>query len=176
MKFARVAARRKAPRNFGTYAKMEAANVVLVPGLALWAGWPRHPAEAAATMLAVAACAGLLVIGTLYWTGVDRRLRTGKAALDRALAVADRLERPLLVLTAIAALAIAVAALLHGFSVSVIAAIVLTVLAVLEYVNYYHRQLQHFDNWADVRRLLTGKAGRPSHMARDLIAYRGRVG
>jgi hypothetical protein len=42
------------------------------------------------------------------------------------------------------------------------------VLAVLEYVNYYHRQLQHFDNKADFRRMLAGKGFRQSWMARDL--------
>ena len=44
------------------------------------------------------------------------------------------------------------------------------VLAVLEYVNYYHRQLQHFDNREDFRRLLAGKGFRKSWLARDLEA------
>ena len=42
------------------------------------------------------------------------------------------------------------------------------VLAVLEYVNYYHRQLQHFDSREDFRRLLSGKGFRKSWLARDL--------
>jgi hypothetical protein len=46
------------------------------------------------------------------------------------------------------------------------------VLAALEYVNYYLRQLQHFDNRADFERLLSGKGLRRSQMARDLDALR----
>jgi hypothetical protein len=49
---------------------------------------------------------------------------------------------------------------------------VLTVLAMLEYINYYHRQLQHFDNAADLKRLLSGKGFKRSHMARELAAFR----
>ena len=45
-------------------------------------------------------------------------------------------------------------------------------MAVLEYVNYYHRQIQHFDNKADFRRMLAGKGFRQSWMARDLAAVR----
>jgi hypothetical protein len=51
-----------------------------------------------------------------------------------------------------------------------IAATACAVLAALEYVNYYHRQLQHFDNWADFKRLIAGKGFRKSWMARDLDA------
>jgi hypothetical protein len=41
-------------------------------------------------------------------------------------------------------------------------------LGLLEYVNYYHRQLQHFDNWSDFRRLFQGKGFRISQLARDI--------
>jgi hypothetical protein len=41
-------------------------------------------------------------------------------------------------------------------------------MALAEYINYYHRQLQHFDNMADFKRLLTGKGFRRSQMAVDL--------
>jgi hypothetical protein len=51
-----------------------------------------------------------------------------------------------------------------------IAATACAALAALEYVNYYHRQLQHFDSWADFKRLLAGKGFRKSWMARDLEA------
>jgi hypothetical protein len=40
---------------------------------------------------------------------------------------------------------------------AVIAAGLLTLLAALEYMNYYHRQLQHFDNMADFKRLITAE-------------------
>jgi hypothetical protein len=42
----------------------------------------------------------------------------------------------------------------------------------LEYVNYYHRQLQHFDHAADWKRLLAGRGFRVSQMAADLQRLR----
>jgi hypothetical protein len=171
-----MAARRAGgPRNFESYWKMEAANVVIVPGLALALGFPGSLIDAVAVGLAMLACAGLLVIGALYWRGVDRRLRFGdRLAGQRALAAADRAERPLLALTGLAVVATSVALVLSGWAGAVIAAAVLTVLAVLEYVNYYQRQLQHFDNLADLKRLLSGRGLRASHMARALAVFRAR--
>ncbi len=49
-----------------------------------------------------------------------------------------------------------------------------TLMAVLEYVNYYHRQLQHFDHSEDFKRLLSGNGLRPSQMAKDLKLYHGQ--
>ena len=62
----------------------------------------------------------------------------------------------------------------RGLSLSTGAVLVVTILGVLEYVNYYHVQLQHFDNMADWRRLLAGRGFRPAHMARDLATWRRR--
>ena len=47
-------------------------------------------------------------------------------------------------------------------------ATVAAILAGLEYINYYHRQLQHFDHWPDFKRLVTGKGFRRAQMAVDL--------
>jgi hypothetical protein len=63
---------------------------------------------------------------------------------------------------------------MHGWSRSVIAGAGLWLLAALEYVNYYHRQLQYFDNMADLKHLLTGRGLKPAHMARDLAAWRAQ--
>ena len=171
-----MAAPRKLPRRFGANAKMEAANALLVPGLALWFGWPRNPWDALALALAILACAGLLVVGAFYWHGLDRRLTgKGKGRHDQALRFADRAERPALLATIAATVATVIAAALNGLTGSLIAAAVLSLLAALEYVNYYHRQMQHFDNRSDFVRLLTGRGARPSHMARDLAAFRART-
>lgn len=167
-----VAAAKRKLRNFKSYARMEAANVVLVPAFALWLAWPREPFEYAAMALAIAACSGFLIVGTLYWFAVDRRLRTPGASPRRALAFADRAERPLLIATAAATAATVALIASRGFTPSAIAAACLTVLAALEYVNYYRVQLQHFDNRADLRRLVSGRGLKRAHMARDLAAYR----
>jgi hypothetical protein len=81
---------------------------------------------------------------------------------------------PILILTGFGSLAAIAGWLLPGIAVSLadtICASVAASVAILEYVNYYHRQLQHFDNVADFKRLITGKGFRPSQMARDLRMY-----
>ncbi len=45
-------------------------------------------------------------------------------------------------------------------------------LATLEYVNYFHVQLQNFDHAADIKRLTNGGGLRRAHMAKDLAAFR----
>ena len=167
--------RGKLKRDFGAYAKMEAANIFLVPGLALWFGWPRLVAEIIAIGLAVAACAGLLLVGTIFWRAIDQRLKGGDTpAFDRAMAFADSAERPMAIVTVAASVAVAVAFVRHGATSAIIAAASLTLLAVLEYVNYYHRQLQVIDNLADFKRLFATRTFKRAHMARELAAYRSR--
>ena len=154
---------------------MEGFNVLFLPALALYLAWPRAPAEIAAMALAIVASSGFLLVGTLYWRGIDRRLRLReRAALDQALRVADRAERPLLLATAAAIFVFAMALAIQGWSNAVIAAAALTTLAALEYVNYYHRQLQHFDNAADFKRLFSGGGLKRAHMKRDLDEWRRR--
>jgi hypothetical protein len=60
----------------------------------------------------------------------------------------------------------------RGFTWPLAAAAVLNLLAVLEYANYYHRQIQHFDRWSDFKRLVTTRRLRRSHMSRALEAHR----
>jgi hypothetical protein len=45
---------------------------------------------------------------------------------------------------------------------------------VLEYINYYVVQLQHFDHASDFKRLLSGRGFREAHLAKALRAYRTR--
>jgi hypothetical protein len=60
------------------------------------------------------------------------------------------------------------------WSPDAIAAAVLATLAALEYVNYYHVQLQHFDNAADFKRLVSGKGFRRAHLARAIDAWKAK--
>ena len=166
--------RRRTPRSFGAYAQIEAANVFLIPAFALWLAWPRGAFEYVAMSLAIAACSGFLVVGALYWRSVHRRLQTPGTSSRRAPAFADRAEKPLLGLTVAATVATAGILIRDGFTASAVAAGSLTLLAALEYVNYYRVQLQHFDNVADFRRLLSMRRLKRAHMARELAAYRAR--
>ena len=94
---------------------MEAGNVVFVPGLALAIGFPGDVIEALAIGLAIVATAGFLVVGTLFWRGVDRRLSLGdREAATRALSFADRVEKPLLATTGGALVATLTALAMNG--------------------------------------------------------------
>jgi hypothetical protein len=163
----------RSPRNFGSYALMEAVSVVLVPAAALGLAPPTKPVEILLMAVAIGACAGFLLVGAAYWRALDHRLRrANRTLLARVLAFADVVEAPLLLLTGAAAIALIYALWLVGWTTPVIAAAVLILLAALEYVNYYHRQLQHFDRWSDFKRLISTRQLRPSHMARGLAAHR----
>ena len=156
---------------------MEAANVLLVPGLALALGWPTTAIGAVALLSAMIATACFLIVGAAYWRGVDRRLKgLGERPLENGLAIADRLERPGLFATGAAIVATLAAIALDGITPTSIAAGALSLLAVLEYVNYYRLQLQYFDNMADLKRLLGTGRLKPAHLARDLADYRSRQG
>jgi Na+/proline symporter len=154
---------------------MEAGNILLLPGLGFYLGRPDAGAELIALLLASAAAAIFLLVGALYWRGLDRRL-SGKdrKPLQSGLAFADRAQKPGILLVALASIGVAFALVQRGWTPAVIAAGLLTLLAALEYVNYYHRQLQHFDNMADFKRLITGAGLKPSHLARDLANYQRR--
>ncbi|HEY0164480.1 MAG TPA: hypothetical protein VGB39_03810 [Sphingomicrobium sp.] len=163
----------KLQRNFGAYAMMEGANVVLVPALALWFGWPRSGSEIWAMAISIFAVSGLLVVGTLFWHGIDLRLKgKGGSAAGRAVKFADAAQRPMAIATAASVVGAVAAFAINGPSNAAIAAALLSLLAVLEYVNYYHRQLQVFDNAADMRRLLSTRQLKRAHLARELAAYR----
>jgi hypothetical protein len=152
---------------------MEGANVVFVPGLALWFGWPRSPTEIAAMVISIFAAAGLLIVGTVFWRAVDRRLKSkDHGAIGGAVQFAAAAQRPMALFTGASIIAALIALSRDGASSAVIAAGALSLLAVLEYVNYYHLQLQVFDNAADMRRLLSTGRLKRSHLARDRAARR----
>ena len=128
------------------------------------------------TWLTFVPTAALLLVGGLYWRGKLHALEGDRAALYRSLLLADHAQKPLLILSLLAAALVGAELLLGLPGVTTTdhwAAGIIGALAVLEYVNYYHRQLQHFDNLADFKRLLTGRGLRPAKMAIDLAAWRG---
>ncbi|GAA5051075.1 hypothetical protein GCM10023208_10540 [Erythrobacter westpacificensis] len=158
------------------YWKLEVANAALIPAFVVamshiygeGAGW--------LTWLALFPTAGLLLVGGLYWRGKLRALEGSERALDAALRLADKAQWPSLVLSLLS-VSLVLADLLIGLpgvtGTDRWAAGGSGILALLEYVNYYHRQLQHFDNASDFKRLLTGRGMRPAKMAVDLAAWRG---
>jgi uncharacterized integral membrane protein len=85
-----------------------------------------------------------------------------------------RMRWPAIGLCAAAAVAVGVECVTAGpqLSTQFVAPVVLLLLAVLEYINYYHVQLQHFDHVADWRRLVSGRGFRRSHLAREIERWR----
>lgn len=153
---------------------MEAGNAFLLPafavGFVLWAGG----AIDAVFVLANLSCAILLVIGALYWRAVLMRLQGRPQALVFWLPRLASAEAVSLALSVVATLAVLFAVATSGWTPQNIASAVLSALALLEYVNYYQIQLQHFDNGADLKRLLSGRGFRRAHMAREIAAWRAR--
>lgn len=153
------------------YWKMEGINMMLVPAIMLWlADWQVGWVSALPLLCMIS----LLGIGTLYWRAKFHQLDSGRD-LRPTLKPIALLQLPMLLLT-VAAVASAVIAWLQpelslGLADRWVAALA-ALLGLLEYVNYYHRQLQHFDNWDDFKRLRQGRGFRVSQMARDIDAMR----
>lgn len=157
------------------YWKLEIGNAVFMPATILlvthsqdsdlgWLSW--------ASFLPMCA---LLIVGGLYWRAKLQVLQGQPEKLPNFLAWAGPLEIPLGLLSLATFVAAIASWFLPGLSVSLadrIAASLASLLAVLEFVNYYHRQVQHFDHKADFQRLVTGKGFRRAQMAVDLARYR----
>jgi hypothetical protein len=168
--------REKLIRRLGPYWQMELGNAVLVPGAAFGLilyfgasiGWP--------TVLAALVSAALLVIGALAWR-MELASLEGKPQLARYWTpILARLQAPMLLLSLAACGAVIWRLTTWGdlWGPDAIAAAVLAALAALEYINYYHIQLQHFDNAADFKRLLSGRGFRRAHLARAIYAWKAK--
>lgn len=155
-------------RRLDAYWKFEGANAFLVPVLAVWLS---KGELSLITLIPLAGSVLLLLIGTLYWRGKARQLRGEQEGFIRLLQALRALRAPALILCLAGAAAAIAGGIMPGWSAGPADrfwAILCAVLAGLEYVNYYHRQLQHFDNMDDLKRLLAGKGFRRSWLARDL--------
>lgn len=120
----------------------------------------------------------LLILGGLYWRAKLHQLEGRSDVLKRVLGQAVKWRLALLAITALA-LVLAVAGWFTDLAISAgerWAMAVAAVLAGSEYINYYHRQLQHFDHWPDFQRLITGRGFQPSQMARDLDRFQAQSG
>lgn len=174
------AARVKLLRRLKPYYKMEAANVVFVPAAACVAVWAYGSGSISPAMVAaMAATSFLLVVGTIAWKvvvdGLEGNPDTARRWVPRL--AAARWPAAALILLAFCLTGEEAYRTLPEWTGSLIAAAVLVVLAVLEYVNYYHYQLQHFDHAADFARLLSGRGFRRSHLSVAIAAWeRAAVG
>lgn len=169
--------RKKIEKRLSSYWKMEIGNVILVPVAMVFLAHIAGSPVGWISLFAIIPMCGLLVIGGLYWRGKHQQLIKGRSALDSALKHADWAQFPLLILTLLACLFAALSWGPFPFATGIgdrIVASIAALLAGLEYINYYHRQIQHFDHIADFKRLLSGRGFRPSQMNQDLKKWRAK--
>jgi hypothetical protein len=161
-------------RRLEGYWKLEAGNVVVIPGVAAYVIHEAGGVITPGVAISMLATSSLLVIGTLSLRIMLRRAR-GEADPTRGrIPLLAALQWPALLLCAAAAVATIVDWIARGPHplAERLAASVLTLLAILEYVNYYHVQLQHFDHAPDWKRLSSGRGFRPSHLAREIDRWK----
>lgn len=157
------------------YWKLEALNVALVPAAIFVTAYFLDAKLGLLSWLCFIPMSGLLALGAAYWRSKLAQLRGDRSVLADVMRWADRLDILFAVTSALALLAAMASWIWPMLSVSLadrIAASIAATLAVLEYINYYHRQVQHFDHAADWQRLAAGKGFRRSQMSLDLAQYR----
>ncbi len=158
-----------------SYWRLEMGNAVLLPAAMFLLVYSSGSRIGWLSWFAFVPMCALLLVGGLYWRGKLHALDGRPAALSSALGLAHRGQMPVLAVSAAALLAALASWFVPELSVSLadrMVASAASALAVLEYVNYYHRQLQHFDHRADFERLLSGRGFRKSQMAVDLARFR----
>lgn len=168
-------ARAKLLRRLRPYYKMEAANVVMVPLIACVAVLADPAGVIRPAMIAaMVATSFLLVVGTIAWKMVVDGLEGNRATERTWVSRLDAARWPslALILVALVLTGMEAAQSLPAWPGSLIAATILVVLAILEYINYYHYQLQHFDHAADFARLMSGRGFRRSHLSRAIAAWK----
>jgi hypothetical protein len=171
------ARRDKLLKRLKPYWMMEGANVVLLPLIACFLITVVAEGQITiAVITAMFATSFLLVVGTFAWKMVVDGLEGNPTSEEQWTPWLDLARWPAMLLTILALIATVVEAIstLPRFSASLIGASLLCLLAVLEFVNYYHVQLQHFDHAEDFQRLLSGKGFRRSHLSKSIRAYRQR--
>ncbi|MEM6494407.1 MAG: hypothetical protein AAF650_08510 [Pseudomonadota bacterium] len=157
-------------RRLTSYWKLEVGNAALIPAIMVFLCWQNAQPVGLGLALACVPMCCLLVLGGLYWRAKLHQLEGRSDTLARALLLARKWRLALLGTTLLACV-LAVASWFTDLAASEGERWAITaaaILAALEYVNYYHRQLQHFDNWPDFLRLITGRGFRVSQMAHDL--------
>ncbi len=161
-------------RRLTTYWKIEAANALLIPTLAAYLVLKSGGRISTALVLSGLACSFLLVIGTIVLRMMLLKARGETNAIADRIPLLVRMRWPAIALCVAAAIANGAEWLGRGAELSAqcLAPAVLLLLAVLEYINYYHLQLQHFDHAPDWQRLVSGRGFRRSHLAREIDRWK----
>jgi hypothetical protein len=172
-----MSTREKLKSRLNTYWQMEAFNAVIAIPIAILISISNRSPVGTIGLLSLSPAIMLLIVGALYWRGKYRQLLGETKSLHRALDFADSMEWPsrigCFIVTVLCIVVWAFPSVSAGLGDRIMTTIG-AALAVVEHVNYYHRQLQHFDHLPDLKRLFTGKGFRPAQMSVDLQKWRSR--
>ncbi|TRD11144.1 hypothetical protein FGU71_04275 [Erythrobacter insulae] len=160
-------ARQKLISRLTGYWRIEAANALLVPVFMVLVADGRIGVGSIAAILPMMA---LLIIGAAYWRAKLHQIEHGTSP-DKTVKWIAALDFPMAIASAVAIAVCISLWSIDGLAVGTADRWVATaaaVLAALEYINYYHRQLQHFDHWADWKRLIAGGGFRKSQLRQDI--------
>jgi hypothetical protein len=163
-------------KHLTSYWRMEAGNVLIMPIFGAIVLNQFDDAPNRATWLAIAACCLLLVIGAAAWKLALARLDGEDRLAEQLTAACARAQWPSLALVIVASAATVLDVTQRGWPPHTIAAVGFTLLGWLEYVNYYHVQLQNFDSTIDFKRLLSGRGLRRAHLGRAVRKWRAERG
>jgi hypothetical protein len=162
-------------RRLRPYWKMEFANIFLLPLIGLYLivfvfGAPITTSLCVSTI----ATSWLLILGTISLRMMLEDLQGNKSFGEYWLPKLNRAQLPSLMLVTFSCIVTLANAcsVFPNFSASHYGSLLFSLLALLEYINYYHRQLQHFDNAADFQRLREGRGFRRSHLSCRLERWR----
>ncbi|MBV7258843.1 hypothetical protein [Erythrobacter crassostreae] len=160
-------ARGKVISRLEMYWKMEGANIALVPLAMLFLSGGKI---GIASVIAIVPMMALLAIGTIYWRAKLHHIEHGISP-DGTISTLAKLDLPMAICSVASVLAAVAAWSFEGVAVGTEERWVATaaaVFTVLEYINYYHRQLQHFDHLPDWKRLISGAGFRKSQLRQDI--------
>jgi hypothetical protein len=159
------------------YWKIERLNIFLLPTVAvLVVKLSFQVALTPAFVLSLFTTSWMLIIGTIALRMLLKTLEGDSAYGEFWLPYLSWAQIPSVILLSVSASLTTFESYLAfaNLTAAQYAAIMFTVLAWLEYVNFYHRQLQHFDHGPDIRRFLAGQGFRRSHLSRALQKWRSR--
>ena len=161
-------------RHLTKYWKMEAGNVLVIPAMGYAMLWSGDTTPDVAAIAAMVACSLLLVVGAAAWRMALAGLDGDTALAEKLTTACARAQWPSLTVLALATAMAAASVAEGGWRPNSFAAGGFTLMGWLEYVNYYHVQLQNFDSAIDLKRLRAGRGLRPAHLGRAVRAWRAQ--
>lgn len=161
-------------KRLGQYWKIERLNIFLLPSVAIYMVlFFFRSSVSIALVLALTATSWLLVVGTIALRTLYLDLEGEREFGVKWIPILARWRLPSLGVVLISLLACCIDMGYRYPRIGPTQWITLgsAILAVLEYINYYHVQLQHFDNRTDFQRLVSGRGFRRSHLSRAIAKW-----